>query len=299
MLSILKNNSKRNIIVKMLSLPLLPPRPVVDSSKLVITNWVCTAEIRIEMCIQLMSLLAYGMGGRCDSKVFPPIVIRSKFPAVTCEIFPTGKIVAAGARSHDIARLALHQCVAKLSTILKIPVIIYNVEVQNVVGKMSLGCALNLDLLVDDYPLKTSYEKSKFPGVHAYLKNETQCLVIFKNGSLVTTGNLSTTGAQNSVEVGFERYFVGYEYRKLNTSKSAPTKPDESKTEQMASTEPHQTRKRKETDYTLDSSDDDDDDDDNDDNSTHDASCTTDQQTQQKDIDDQENLFNEFERLLD
>lgn len=285
-----------------MSLASPPPPPVVDPSKLVITNWVCTAEIRIEMCIQLMSLLAYGMGGRCDSKVFPPIVIRSKFPAVTCEIFPTGKIVAAGARSHDIARLALHQCVAKLSTILKIPVIIFNVEVQNVVGKMSLGCALNLDLLVDDYPLKTSYEKSKFPGVHAYLKNETQCLVIFKNGSLVTTGNLSTTGAQNSVEVGFERYFVGYEYRKLNPLKTTQTKAEESKTESKPTPMPTetqhttQTKKRKETDYNLDSSDDDDDD------SMHGSPRATNETTEQEHLhveaEDQDELLKQFESLL-
>lgn len=151
---------------------------------------------------------ALALCGNYDTK-FTAWVVRPRSATGTMAVFKNGKVIVAGCRSLDDARLAVEQLAYALSRRFSRPVGVVGLDVQNVVGAAYLGYEVDLQRMKDELSHCCRYHPRKFPGLQYSWYNDTErqatsrvqdrpqyiAIVIFKPGSVVLTG------ARRSVDV--------------------------------------------------------------------------------------------------
>ena len=129
---------------------------------------------------------------------FPGLVFRLTKPKTATLIFRTGKMVCTGAKSEELAILAVNTVVQKLRKAkikIKKDAII---SVQNIVSSISLGGKIHLEKSARTLP-RSMYEPEQFPGlIHRMLDPKT-VILIFASGKLVCVGAKLETEVYRSV----------------------------------------------------------------------------------------------------
>ena len=118
---------------------------------------------------------------------FPGAVFRLENPKTATLLFGSGKMVCTGAKSQELAELA----VAKVVTLLRKGKIKIKkdatVTIQNIVSSINLGGRVNLEQAARTLP-RSMYEPEQFPGlIHRMLDPKT-VILIFASGKLVCVG---------------------------------------------------------------------------------------------------------------
>jgi len=129
-----------------------------------------------------------------DPKRFAALKHRMRLHgcAPTFLIFPTGKIVCAGAKSIEVAKLALQRLLEHLryygEYLHPNPVVV----VQNIVAHTDVGHRVHLDRLASEHWKNVSYESESFPGCTYRItipsREKYMVLLIFYSGKVVITG---------------------------------------------------------------------------------------------------------------
>ncbi len=118
---------------------------------------------------------------------FPGAVFRLKNPKTATLLFSSGKMVCTGAKSQELAEIAVAKVVEMLR---KGKIKIKNdavVTIQNIVSSINLGGRVNLEQAARTLP-RSMYEPEQFPGlIHRMLDPKT-VILIFASGKLVCVG---------------------------------------------------------------------------------------------------------------
>ena len=169
-----------------------------------IVNVVITTTAAMEMNCD--RIVRYTPNAEYDPKRFAALKhrMRLKGCAPTFLIFPTGKIVCAGAKSIDISKLALKRFLDHLR---------FNGEyldaspeevIQNIVAHVNVGHRIHLNRLADEHWKNVSYEPESFPGCTYRIKipsrTKHMVLLLFYSGKVVITGATDPTHIQEAQE---------------------------------------------------------------------------------------------------
>ncbi len=118
---------------------------------------------------------------------FPGAVFRLNNPKTATLLFSSGKMVCTGAKSQELAEIAVSKVVEMLR---KGKIKIKNdaiVTIQNIVSSINLGGRVNLEQAARTLP-RSMYEPEQFPGlIHRMLDPKT-VILIFASGKLVCVG---------------------------------------------------------------------------------------------------------------
>jgi TATA-box binding protein (TBP) (component of TFIID and TFIIIB) len=169
------------------------------------TNTVVTAKLTCTFDHKQLRDLAYELKGRYDGLHFPPVVVRLTQPNMTIELFQNGRIVACGAANIDFSITGIHLIRARISKWLGSMVMVYNIDVQNLV--VSAGTPYELDIARfhrdhlgrENY---TTYNPGVFPGCHLFEAipgKRRRCMILFTN-ALLSTGHTTVDEALAAIE---------------------------------------------------------------------------------------------------
>ena len=150
-----------------------------------VVNVVASASVEQEM--DLNEITKKFPETEYNPEQFPGLVFRLTKPKTATLIFRTGKMVCTGAKSEELAILAVNTVVQKLRKAkikIKKDAII---SVQNIVSSISLGGKIHLEKSARTLP-RSMYEPEQFPGlIHRMLDPKT-VILIFASGKLVCVG---------------------------------------------------------------------------------------------------------------
>ena len=173
-------------------IPRMPQtKPIVS-----VVNVVSSASI--DQKIDLVEITKKFPETEYNPEQFPGLVFRLTKPKTATLIFRTGKMVCTGAKSEELAILAVNTVVQKLrKTKIKIKKDAI-ISVQNIVSSINLGGKIHLEKAARTLP-RSMYEPEQFPGlIHRMLDPKT-VILIFASGKLVCTGAKKETEVYRSV----------------------------------------------------------------------------------------------------
>lgn len=116
--------------------------PAAEACPIYASNYVCTFRFGRPMDLSLIQRL---VTGQINGQGLRSLHIASHDPRVTFQIFKTGTVVIAGARSDAIANQAAHVLATELSRRLNTGLYVYGFRVWNIVAFGALGFKLDLD----------------------------------------------------------------------------------------------------------------------------------------------------------
>jgi transcription initiation factor TFIID TATA-box-binding protein len=165
-----------------------------------ICNVVATFNLGTDKKIDLKKIALSARNVEYKPKRFPAVIMRikkvdlslDKIVTTTALIFSSGKVVVAGNKSKEAARLSCRR-IAYIMKKLGIEAKFMDFKIQNVVGSFAFGKCLRLSILCELQSNFCSYEPELFPGLHWSIhssdKNEGSIvLLIFTSGKIVITG---------------------------------------------------------------------------------------------------------------
>jgi transcription initiation factor TFIID TATA-box-binding protein len=213
-----ENTLHESIHFTLKNMNLLNPPSQKRQSGVRITNVISHSHLG---CRTDLGLVAVALNGRANPRVFPACMGHCQTTRTTQSVFQSGKMVVVGAKSEEEALLAAYYYARALCKELKLPVNIYNFEINNVVGDFRLGYPLNLDLFFCDNDLTALWDPENFKGLsYKPLGSEKGVVsfVLFESGKGILTGGKSSQDlyeAYQKFAPGFARYKKGEEYRQL------------------------------------------------------------------------------------
>jgi len=129
---------------------------------------------------------------------FPGAVFKLNNPKTATLLFSSGKMVCTGAKSQELAEIAVSKVVEALrkgKIKIKKDAI---TTIQNIVSSINLGGRVNLEQAARTLP-RSMYEPEQFPGlIHRMLDPKT-VILIFASGKLVCVGAKLETDVHRSV----------------------------------------------------------------------------------------------------
>ena len=162
-----------------------------------IVNVVATA--RVHQRIDLEKVVRNFEKIQYDPSRFPGLVFRIKNPKTSTLIFRTGGMVCTGAKSDELARLAINTVVKRLRKggipIKNEPV----VHVQNIVASVTLGNRIKFEEFVRGMP-RVIYEPEQFPGAILPVRDPKVVFLVFTTGKLVCTGGKTKEDVHRAVK---------------------------------------------------------------------------------------------------
>jgi transcription initiation factor TFIID TATA-box-binding protein len=122
-----------------------------------------------------------------EPEQFPGLVYRTQDPRAAALIFSSGKIVCTGAKSIDMAKVAMKKVVDRVrSTGIPLPVK-FNVQVENIVASSKIRANLNLEEIA--FSLENAeYEPEQFPGLVYRINDPRVAFLLFSSGKIICTG---------------------------------------------------------------------------------------------------------------
>jgi len=145
------------------------------------------ASATIEQKLDLIDITKKFPDVEYHPEQFPGAVFRLKSPKTATLLFGSGKMVCTGAKSEELAKIAVSHVVEILrkgKIKIKKDAI---VSIQNIVSSINLGGRVNLEQAARTLP-RSMYEPEQFPGlIHRMLDPKT-VILIFASGKLVCVG---------------------------------------------------------------------------------------------------------------
>jgi transcription initiation factor TFIID TATA-box-binding protein len=137
--------------------------------------------------IELNKLVAEVENTEYEPEQFPGLVYRTQDPRAAALIFSSGKIVCTGAKSIDMAKVAMHKVVERVKkTGIDLPSK-FNIKVENIVASAKILANLNLEDIA--FALENAeYEPEQFPGLVYRITEPRVAFLIFSSGKLICTG---------------------------------------------------------------------------------------------------------------
>ena len=151
-----------------------------------VQNIVCTCNMGSTLylpgLVQALQVAEY------NPKRFAAVTFRLRYPRTTCLLFGSGKLVCAGAKSLNQARLALLYYVDTVRKRTGLEVDVYDFRVQNIVASATMPHGLDLERIFTEHSRESSYEPELFPGL-IFRTGEAPCVfLLFDSGRMVITG---------------------------------------------------------------------------------------------------------------
>jgi transcription initiation factor TFIID TATA-box-binding protein len=145
------------------------------------------ASATIEQKLDLVDITKKFPAVEYHPEQFPGAVFRLKSPKTATLLFGSGKMVCTGAKSQELAEIAVNEVVKILrkgKVKIKLDPV---VTIQNIVSSINLGGKVNLEQAARTLP-RSMYEPEQFPGlIHRMLDPKT-VILIFASGKLVCVG---------------------------------------------------------------------------------------------------------------
>ncbi len=145
------------------------------------------ASATIEQKLDLVDITKKFPAVEYHPEQFPGAVFRLKSPKTATLLFGSGKMVCTGAKSQELAELAVFEVVKILR---KGKIKIKNdpiVSIQNIVSSINLGGKVNLEQAARTLP-RSMYEPEQFPGLIHRMVDPKTVILLFSSGKLVCTG---------------------------------------------------------------------------------------------------------------
>ena len=122
-----------------------------------------------------------------EPEQFPGLVYRIKEPRAAALIFSSGKIVCTGAKSIEMAKVAMRKVVDRVRG-LGIPLPTeFDIKVENIVASSKIDARLNLEEIA--FALENAeYEPEQFPGLVYRINEPRVAFLLFSSGKIICTG---------------------------------------------------------------------------------------------------------------
>jgi len=122
-----------------------------------------------------------------EPEQFPGLVYRTTEPRAAALIFSSGKIVCTGAKSIDMAKVAMKKVVTRIKDIgIDLPDK-FNIKVENIVASSKIKAQLNLEEIA--FALENAeYEPEQFPGLVYRINEPRVAFLLFSSGKIICTG---------------------------------------------------------------------------------------------------------------
>jgi len=122
-----------------------------------------------------------------EPEQFPGLVYRTTEPRAAALIFSSGKIVCTGAKSIEMAKIAMRKVVDRIrETGIKLPHK-FNIKVENIVASSKIKAKLNLEEIA--FALENAeYEPEQFPGLVYRITEPRVAFLLFSSGKIICTG---------------------------------------------------------------------------------------------------------------
>ena len=118
---------------------------------------------------------------------FPGVVYKSSDPKASFLIFASGKMICAGARTMEDAKLAIKRLTTKLQKAGVKVKVEPRVKVQNIVASVDYGRKFDIEHIARSFE-NTEYEPEVFPGLVFRLEDPKAVLLLFVSGKGVCVG---------------------------------------------------------------------------------------------------------------
>ena len=137
--------------------------------------------------IPLNKLIANIENAEYEPEQFPGLIYRTTEPRAAALIFSSGKIVCTGAKSIDLAHVAIAKVVERVRKVgIALPKT-YDVTVENIVASASIDANLNLEEIT--FLLENAeYEPEQFPGLVYRISKPRVAFLLFSSGKIICTG---------------------------------------------------------------------------------------------------------------
>ena len=137
--------------------------------------------------IPLNKLIANIENAEYEPEQFPGLIYRTTEPRAAALIFSSGKIVCTGAKSIDLAHVAIAKVVERVRKVgIALPKT-YDVTVENIVASASIDANLNLEEI--NFLLENAeYEPEQFPGLVYRISKPRVAFLLFSSGKIICTG---------------------------------------------------------------------------------------------------------------
>jgi transcription initiation factor TFIID TATA-box-binding protein len=122
-----------------------------------------------------------------EPEQFPGLVYRTADPRAAALIFSSGKIVCTGAKSIEMANVAMKKVVDKIREVgISMPKV-FNIKVENIVASSKIDAQLNLEEIA--FSLENAeYEPEQFPGLVYRITEPRVAFLLFSSGKIICTG---------------------------------------------------------------------------------------------------------------
>jgi transcription initiation factor TFIID TATA-box-binding protein len=137
--------------------------------------------------IPLNKLIANIENAEYEPEQFPGLIYRTTEPRAAALIFSSGKIVCTGAKSIELAHVAIEKVVDRIRKVgIPLPKK-YDVTVENIVASASIDANLNLEEIT--FLLENAeYEPEQFPGLVYRISKPRVAFLLFSSGKIICTG---------------------------------------------------------------------------------------------------------------
>jgi len=118
---------------------------------------------------------------------FAAVQLKIKNPKVTGLIFDTGRLVLTGAVSELISMVAV-QIFYGLIREIHPDILLTKLKITNIVASAQLREYIDLERILEKYPVSSHYNPSLFPGLRFTISNPKCKVLLFVKGRLLITG---------------------------------------------------------------------------------------------------------------
>jgi transcription initiation factor TFIID TATA-box-binding protein len=172
--------------------------------------------------VSLQQLVEELEGAEYEPEQFPGLVYRIKNPRAASLIFSSGKIVCTGAKSIELAKVAMRKVVDDMRALgIKLPTK-FDIKVENIVASSKIDAQLNLEEIAVSLE-NAEYEPEQFPGLVYRIREPRVAFLLFSSGKIICTGSQSLADVHKAlVKLKEKLKEIGVE---MEEPKKEPTKP--------------------------------------------------------------------------
>ena len=137
--------------------------------------------------IPLLKLVNSVENAEYEPEQFPGLVYRINEPRAAALIFSSGKIVCTGAKSIEMAKIAMRKVVDRVREVgIPLPTE-FDIQVENIVASSKIDAKLNLEEIA--FALENAeYEPEQFPGLVYRINEPRVAFLLFSSGKIICTG---------------------------------------------------------------------------------------------------------------
>ena len=181
----------------------------------VVINFSVQYKLDLEILVEMLN-------ARYGKEIFPAAVSSCRNTNTKNSMFESGQVIIAGAKSHELALLAVYRLVERFRKDFNIGFMPFNFATKNIVCSTHLGYPLDLDLLAATKPLESNFEEELFKGLNYTMRytdaagvRRKVCSVAFEGGTVLITGIKNTSSMDNiNQELKFFKAFeLAKDYR--------------------------------------------------------------------------------------